>query len=59
MNRRADLPVLEPSPTESLSERCQRFALQIADYEADLTDRAVLELTEIRKTLEAVAEALR
>lgn len=52
------LPLLAPSPSETLAERALRFAHQIADYEADVSNQALLELTEIRQTLEACAEAL-
>jgi hypothetical protein len=42
-----------------LHERCVYFAQQIADYEATIDGSAVLDVTDIRKTLEAAAEAVK
>jgi len=56
--RNPNRPLFQPPENEGLKDRCRRFAQQIADYEVDITDRSLLELTEIRKTLEAAAEAL-
>jgi hypothetical protein len=54
----AALPLLAPSPSETLAERCARFALQIADYERDITDQSPLELSAIRETLESASVEL-
>ena len=49
------LPILEPSPSETLAERCARLAQQVADYEADISNTSLLELTQIREALQDAA----
>lgn len=45
-------------PIETLADRCRRHAAEIAAYERDITDRTVLDLTAIRKTLTEAAAGL-
>jgi hypothetical protein len=47
------------TPPVTLAERCAHYAKQVAEYEMDITDRAPLELTQIRRALEEAAEALK
>lgn len=49
---------MQPSPSETLAERCKRLALHVEDYERDMLGRMTLELTAIRTTLEEAAQAL-
>lgn len=60
MTKKPDLPLLATPDvsTLSLSERCAYYAQQIADYEADICGRVVLDLTDIRAVLTEASAAI-
>jgi hypothetical protein len=43
----------------TLQDRCRYFAAQIADYESSIDGSALLELSDIRRTLEEAAEQVK